>query len=141
MKKYALICVLFLITFSQTPAEENLAEFEKFQFDPQFLAENNQETDFVNINQFLFSGNGVFPANIYENPYRNTTNQDNQNQQLTALGHMLEFFGAWAFWTLSIAATPSDRQERNFYYDMWEQQKEAELFYRRIFNDPDRNIY
>ena len=143
MKKIIIPGVLFFIILPQIFADEKLTDFEKYQFNWLFT-EDNQEIDFKNLNPFFLPGNGIFLVNTFDSFNQYTSHRDNQNhhdQQLTALGHIFEFFGVMAFWTLSTAATPSGRQDREIYFNRWEQQREAELFNQRIFNDPDRKIY
>jgi len=138
MKKIAVFAALFFMIFSQAFGEEPQNKFENtfFLFQTYVPVIDNQGINFLNLNPAFFASNnglinfGNITTTIDSQPSRRT----NVSSQSVALG----LLGLTSLWALSAAAYPSDRQGREVYNNTWQQQRDREMFNRRIFNDRNR---
>jgi len=146
MKKMAIIGILLFIIYPNIFADENKINFKKIFFNWQLYSykTGNQKIDFSNLNPLFFGNyNDYFLINFFENIAQNNDNNKNKqvnntNSNETEFSLLGSLLGTSVFYTGLIFTgihMYNHPQEQNIFNDKWNQQKEMEIFYQRIYRD------
>jgi hypothetical protein len=143
MRKIVILWIMFFSIFSFIFADENVIEFENIYFSWQLFTCQKNNMDFAALNPMFFnSGNKYFSINYFEDFNQNNRSQNTQNISTDYEVNIFSILGSIAFISgIIYAGSSMNRQEREVYNNIWEQQLREEKMYREIFFDNNRNIY